>query len=159
GATVRLSSSNPSIAIMSPTIIVPAGRSSATFTINTSVVAAIDSAMISAAYGGTRKVATLTLLPPSSQEFYVSPIGVASGVGRFANPWDLQTALNQPSSVDPGAPIFLRGGPFSGKFLSKLGGKQSDSIPVCLFSGEWARIDGNKTSTLPAAIGSTSTSD
>ncbi|HTY43209.1 MAG TPA: hypothetical protein VMH79_15165, partial [Thermoanaerobaculia bacterium] len=45
-------------------------------------------------------------------DFYVAPNASGSGNGSLANPWKLQTALNQPSAVQPGDTIWLRGGTY-----------------------------------------------
>jgi hypothetical protein len=94
---------------------------------------------------------------PSGNNFYVAPNGSPSGTGSISSPWDLQTALNKPSSIVSGATIYLRGGTYSGKYVSSLTGTASTPITVKSFPGEWAIIDGYKTTTLSAAISSTST--
>src|SRR5262249_10500020 len=55
---------------------------------------------------------TLTVALPQNTglQYFASPGGSPSGDGSVSNPWDLQTALNQPSSVHPGDTIWLRGG-------------------------------------------------
>jgi hypothetical protein len=82
--------------------------------------------------------------------------GSSSGNGSINNPWDLQTALNQPSSVQPGATIYLRGGIYRGKFVSQLSGSQSAPIVVRSYPGEWAVLDGYKTVTITNALSSPS---
>ncbi len=62
--------------------------------------------------------------------FYVSPSGSSSGDGSLARPWDLQTALNHPSSVKPGAYIFLLKGTYKGQFTTRLRGTSSGWIIV-----------------------------
>jgi hypothetical protein len=61
GAQVFLSSSNGAASVPS-SVFVPAGASSATFTVNTSIVLISTSATISASYNGTRRMATLGVL-------------------------------------------------------------------------------------------------
>ena len=61
GAQVMLSSDN-SAASVPPSVIVPAGSTSATFTVNTSVVLVSTSATISASYNNTSQSATLAVL-------------------------------------------------------------------------------------------------
>jgi hypothetical protein len=61
GAQVLLSSNN-SAASVPPSVTVPAGATSATFTVSTSVVLVSTSANISASYNGTSRTATLGLL-------------------------------------------------------------------------------------------------
>src|SRR5512142_489791 len=76
-------------------------------------------------------------------DFYVSPAGIPSASGALSSPWDLQTALNQPSAVHPGDTIWLRGGTYVGHFTSSLNGNSSSPITVRQYAGERATIDGN----------------
>ena len=73
-------------------------------------------------------------------------------------PWDLQTALSQPSSVVPGDTIWLRGGvyraPSSNGFDSKLNGTAGSPIIVRNYNGERATIDGRGTEFSLAVDGS-----
>ena len=55
-------------------------------------------------------------------DFYVAPNGSPSGSGSLNSPWDFQTALDQPSSVQPGDTIWLRGGTYVGHYTSNLNG-------------------------------------
>jgi len=61
GATVMLSSSNGAARVPS-SVFVPAGATSATFTVNTSIVLLSTSATISASYNGTTRTAGLLVL-------------------------------------------------------------------------------------------------
>jgi hypothetical protein len=61
GATVMLSSSNGAARVPS-SVFVPAGATSATFTVNTSIVLLSTSATISASYNGTTRTAGLAVL-------------------------------------------------------------------------------------------------
>jgi hypothetical protein len=69
----------------------------------------------------------------------------------------LQTALNHPASVQPGATIYLRGGTYAGKFSSQLDGTAANPITVRSYPGEWAKIEGYVTSTLGATINASTT--
>ncbi len=84
--------------------------------------------------------------PTTGNEWYVSPNGTARGTGSISNPWDLQTAFNGPSSVQPGDTIWLRGGTYgsgaSTLFTCNLAGTQSGSIIVRQYPGERAIVDG-----------------
>ncbi|HZU43699.1 MAG TPA: TIGR03790 family protein, partial [Terriglobales bacterium] len=62
GAPVGLSSSNPSIAQVAPSVTVPAGHTSATFTVTTSPVQTQTAVTITATYNGTQ-TKTLTVNP------------------------------------------------------------------------------------------------
>src|SRR5437588_186495 len=61
GATIILSSSS-GVASVPSSVFIPAGATSATFTVNTSIVLISTSANISATYIGTTRTATLTVL-------------------------------------------------------------------------------------------------
>ena len=90
--------------------------------------------------------------PLFAADFYVAPNGSASGSGSVSSPWNLQTALNQPSAVHAGDTIWLRGGTYTGHFTSNLNGSSSSPIVVRQYAGERATIDGydGTTSTDPA---------
>jgi hypothetical protein len=79
---------------------------------------------------------------------YVASNGTASGNGSITSPWDLQTALNQPSSVQPGDTIWVRGGTYvsaiSDGFTSYLTGTATSPIIVRNYNGERATIDGQE---------------
>jgi len=66
GAVVLLSSSNPSIASVPISVLVPAGQTSASFTVNTTSVGQSTSATISAAYGRVSQTATLSVSPQTT---------------------------------------------------------------------------------------------
>lgn len=63
GIVVTLASSNAAIAATPASVTVAAGASAATFTITTKVVTADAAVMISGAYSGVTKTATLTVIP------------------------------------------------------------------------------------------------
>ncbi len=99
-------------------------------------------------------VAVVLATPPAplsatAQEFYVAPNGRPDGDGSKDRPWDLVTALAQPSMVKPGDTIWLRGGryvvpggPWSGaSFVSYLTGSPGASITVRQYPGERAILD------------------
>lgn len=80
-------------------------------------------------------------------DYYVSPSGKSTGDGSLGNPWDLQTALNQPPSVHPGDTIWVLTGtyvpPTSDGFVSKLNGTATAPIVVRNYSGQRATLSGN----------------
>ncbi|HKB70776.1 MAG TPA: PKD domain-containing protein [Thermoanaerobaculia bacterium] len=84
------------------------------------------------------------LLAGSAQalEFYASPSGSSSGDGSISRPWDLRTALKQPSALKPGDVLWLRGGKYYGPFVSYLTGTSSAPITVRQYPGERATLDG-----------------
>lgn len=84
----------------------------------------------------------------TAAEFYVAPNGSASGNGSLENPWDLPTALKQPTNVVAGDTVWLRGGIYRQKnqptkFGSRLRGNPFNPIFVRQAPGERAIIDGN----------------
>jgi hypothetical protein len=90
----------------------------------------------------------MTAFGLNAAEFYAAPTGTSSGNGSINSPWDLQTALNHPSSVKPGDTIWLRGGTYRinnhiTKFTSRLTGSSSAPITVRQYPGERATVDGN----------------
>jgi hypothetical protein len=84
----------------------------------------------------------LTEALPAGQSYYVSPSGSLDGDGSAENPWDLQTAFNQPSAVHPGDTIWLRGGTYRGIYTSQLTGTAAAPIIVRQYPGDRATIDG-----------------
>lgn len=94
--------------------------------------------------------------PPTSFtcDYYASPTGSASGSGTLASPWNLFAALGKTAQVRDGRTLCLRGGTYTGKFISTLnGGGIVRSAP-----GEWAVIDGYSATALTSAITSTQSS-
>lgn len=75
---------------------------------------------------------------------FVSPTGTASGTGSMSNPFDLQTALNQPSSIQANDTIYLLGGIYLGNFTSNLNGSTNQYIYVLQFPGQRATIEDNR---------------
>ena len=88
--------------------------------------------------------ASLALLaaPLAASDYFVSPAGSGSNNGTISAPWDLQTALSQPSAVKPGDTIWLRGGTYPGTYSSQLTGTSANPILVRQYPGERAVIDG-----------------
>jgi len=79
-------------------------------------------------------------------KFYASPDGTPAGDGSIAHPWDIVTALAQPSTiVPPGSTIWVRGGTYGTGttiFHSSLVGTPSAPIVVRQYPGERAIING-----------------
>jgi parallel beta-helix repeat protein len=86
-------------------------------------------------------VALLCLTLKAQQTFYVSPTGTPAGDGTMRQPWDLATALAHPPQVKPGSVIWLRGGTYSGTFVSRLNGTSAAPIIVRQYANERATID------------------
>jgi len=84
--------------------------------------------------------------------YYAATNGSPAGDGSIGNPWDLQTALNQPSAVQPGDTILVRGGTYVGNFTSSLAGTSALPIVVRGFPGERAILDGNTGATQAADL-------
>jgi hypothetical protein len=90
-------------------------------------------------------------LPPApafqstGNEHFAAPGGKRKGKGNKKKPWDLATALSQPSQVRPGDTIWLRGGDYTGSFVSQLNGTASAPIIVRQYPNERAVVDGDIT--------------
>jgi hypothetical protein len=80
-------------------------------------------------------------------DYFAATDGTSGGDGSIGDPFDLQTALAN-VSMTTGDTLWLRGGTYYGKFTSILTGGTVRS-----YTGEWAIIDGNRTTTLTEAIG------
>src|ERR1700690_2790153 len=91
-------------------------------------------------------------------DHYAAPAGTSSGDGSVGSPWDLQTALNQPASLQPGDAVWLRGGTYraatSDGFMSHVNGTAASPIVVGNYNGERATIDGLHTQYTLAVYGS-----
>jgi len=79
GVVVGLSSSNTAVATVTPFVTVPAGATTASFTITTAPVAQPVPVTITAAAGGVSKTVQLTIVPPVPSSFTLSPISVPGG--------------------------------------------------------------------------------
>jgi hypothetical protein len=101
GAQVTLSSSDPSVASVPPTVTVPAGATSATFTVNTSVVATSNTVSISASYAGLTQTASLSLIPLVITSLSLNPPSVTGGNPSFGT-----VTLNGPAPAG-GAQVTL----------------------------------------------------
>ena len=88
----------------------------------------------------------------AAAEFYVSPTAAVGGDGTIANPWTLATALTQPSAVQPGDTIWLRGGTYGGTFSSALTGTADAPIILRQYPGERATIDGGDSQGMPIFV-------
>ena len=81
----------------------------------------------------------------SGTQHYVTPNGSSAGDGSINNPWDLQTALNQPSSVHPGDTVWLRNGTYGNGgtiYQGNLNGTSTQPITIRQYPGERATING-----------------
>jgi hypothetical protein len=83
-STVVALSSSSAVATVPSSVTVPAGSSSATFTVATTTVAATTSATISGSYNGTTRSATLTVTPTSSGPLPAPSLLRPSHDARFA---------------------------------------------------------------------------
>ncbi len=84
GTQVALSSSNTTTANVPSSVIVPAGATSASFTVRTSTVASSTTISIFAAYGGATRSASLTVTPaspppPTVSSLTLNPANVIGG--------------------------------------------------------------------------------
>lgn len=88
----------------------------------------------------------------SQTEWFASPMGTPTGDGSITNPWDLQTALNNTTDIQPGHTLWLRDGIYTGQFDSFLQGTASQPITVQSYPGEKAILNGNTVSYTPGPI-------
>ena len=99
-------------------------------------------------------VLSLLVIAPalSAANFYASPQGTAQGEGTIARPWDLETALNQTSKIQPGDTLWLLGGTYvysialsgdNNGFSSNLNGTAAAPIVVRNYQSEHVTIDGH----------------
>ncbi|MCA6361877.1 MAG: T9SS type A sorting domain-containing protein [Bacteroidetes bacterium] len=76
--------------------------------------------------------------------WFASPSGSSSASGSMASPWDLQTALSHPMPLLAGDTLYLRGGIYSGNYVSALTGSPGNYIVVMPYSGERATLADNR---------------
>ncbi len=81
GMTVTLTSSNPAVASVLPTLTLTAGTTSATFSIPTTAVSAITNVTIGASGGGVSKSATLRVNPLTISGFTLLSTTLKGGTG------------------------------------------------------------------------------
>lgn len=89
-------------------------------------------------------VFVLATLKAGAVAWFASPAGMSSANGSMASPWDLQTALSQPLSLQAGDTLFLRGGIYSGNYTSGLTGTPGNYIVVMAYNGERATLADNR---------------
>jgi hypothetical protein len=77
-----------------------------------------------------------------SSQFHVTTAGSSAGNGSVGSPWNLTTALNQPSAVRPGDTIWVHGGTYNGTYTPRLNGTASQPIIVRAYNNERVTIDG-----------------
>ncbi len=94
----------------------------------------------------------------AAADHFVAWNGTSAGSGSISSPWDLQTALSQPATVQPGDTIWVRGGtyhaPTSNGFSSYLNGTASSPIIVRNYNAERATMDGFGTEFVLGVYGS-----
>jgi trimeric autotransporter adhesin len=89
---VQLSSNNPNVASVPASVTVPAGQRTASFRVDTRVVASQTQVMITARLGNSSRQATLTVNPPALESLTLDPNTVVGG-----NPSTGTVALNGPA--------------------------------------------------------------
>ena len=57
--------------------------------------------------------------PARSAEIFVAPGGKPDGTGTADTPYDLQTVLNGPAWLKPGATVWMFGGTYKGEFVHR----------------------------------------
>ncbi len=113
GYTITLSSSNFSVASVSASLTVPAGASSASFTVNTSPVSADTSVNITASAGTASRTAALLVSPrPLTAPSPPTNLLAAGGNGQAALTWNgsaYATSYNVKRSLTSGGPYSVIG--------------------------------------------------
>jgi hypothetical protein len=156
--TFTWQSRNVSVASVDQTGLVTGGASGSTTIVALAPNGVQHPATVTVAGSPTSTPTPSPTPTPTGPTFYVSStMGAPGNSGTISSPWDLQTALNQPSAVVPGTTIYLRGGTYSGKFTSSLAGMPANPITVRSYPGEWAKIDGYVTTTLSSNIDASQT--
>ena len=124
-------------------IVIPPGKTTASFPVTTTQVSSAASVNVTATGPKATVGTSLTLLPEAKRVWYVSPDGHPMAAGTAAAPLDLATALAQGprSEIKPGDRILLRGGRYTGTFLSLLKGTPEAPIIVRAVPGERVIID------------------
>lgn len=83
-----------------------------------------------------------TITGETGNQWHVTTDGTSGGDGSLENPWDLDTALAQPDSVQPGDTIWVHEGTYGGVFTSTLTGTASAPIILRNYNNERVIIDG-----------------
>jgi hypothetical protein len=81
-----------------------------------------------------------TLPPSTGKSYYVSTSGSSSNDGSSSRPWSLAHALGHPSALRAGDTIWVRGGTYSGNYVSRLRGSSGAPITVRAYPGERATL-------------------
>src|SRR5690242_10171949 len=88
----------------------------------------------------------------SGHEYYVAPNGSANNSGSITSPLSLDKALSSNSPAVAGDTIWVRGGTYSGAYVSYLTGSASAPITVRAYPGERAILDANNSAANSAGI-------
>jgi hypothetical protein len=109
GAVVTLSSSNTSAATVPASVTVPAGSSTATFTIGTNSVTASTPVTVTAAAGGQTRSASLTITKPGQTATLTVTATGRSGTRITSSPAGINVAVGSSGSAPftTGTPITL----------------------------------------------------
>jgi Bacterial Ig domain/Right handed beta helix region len=104
-------------------------------------------AAVLAVLGGRHAVAQ-----SSGHQYYVAPNGSASNPGTITSPLSLDKALSSSSPAVAGDTIWVRGGTYSGAYVSYLTGSAAAPIVVRNYNGERAILDANNAAANSAGI-------
>jgi PKD repeat protein len=80
-------------------------------------------------------------MPAAAAEFFVATNGTDDAKGTKESPWSLKKAFSPPTAVKPGDTIWLRGGTYTGTYLSRLKGQNNKPIMVRPYPGEHVVFD------------------
>jgi hypothetical protein len=93
------------------------------------------------------------LTQTTHSDWYAAPNGSASNSGTIGSPLSLSAALSSASPARPGDTIWLRGGTYSGSYVSDLQGTSAGPILVRQYPGERAVIDANNAAAANSGYG------
>lgn len=150
-ASSSVSASPSSSVSKSPSASVSASPSaSVSASVSKSPSSSASSSVSSSMSKSPSSSASASAAPPNV--WYAATDGTPSGDGSIGDPWDLQTALDFPGPVQPGDTIYLRGGTYTGKFVSILEGTSGARISFIAYPGEHPIIEGYVHSTLASGL-------
>ncbi|MEK6282920.1 MAG: right-handed parallel beta-helix repeat-containing protein [Acidobacteriota bacterium] len=143
GILIALQNSGGSDVTIPSQVVIPEGKSGASFSITTKTVKTLVALSLSATYQTAIATNSLTILPAPKGQWFASPGGSPTGQGTQNSPWDLATALAHGPNreIRPGDTVWLRGGRYAGSYLSTLSGTEKEPIMVRGFPGERVIID------------------
>ncbi len=146
GATIALSCNDPSMLALPPTVTVPAGSLTQTFTVSAKSFAASGPAILIASYQGIVKTCTIQIYPGSKVSSiaglpnYIKTASQATGTVRIvgiapAGGWNVPLYIHRPADTVVPASVFIPAGQSTGTFTI-TSGQQTGMILI--YSDQYA---------------------